>query len=238
MRAPKSAQTLPGLGTGLPDGWSLPKGAGALPLAISGQQKTGFCSSCGGCGQHPPPQSSQGAGASGCHAWNHSQRGLSSRSPRTRAPEEHRSLSSLQWASCHLFDDPGRAARWEGHGVCSQLALGSAWSPKESWFKSWLRPSQRCNLGQPETPPHPTSGVGHAQSQPTPTSSLQPWGPRPHLVAQTDDVPLPGRSPTHCTGDITSRSEAATSSQRRPTSPGRAGALSMTGPPVQTLHGR
>lgn len=36
MRAPKSAQTLPGLGTGLPDGWSLPKGAGALPLAISG----------------------------------------------------------------------------------------------------------------------------------------------------------------------------------------------------------
>ncbi|XP_032334678.1 uncharacterized protein LOC116663303 isoform X3 [Camelus ferus] len=149
MRAPKSAQTLPGLGTGLPDGWSLPKGAGALPLAISGQQKTGFCSSCGGCGQHPPPQSSQGAGASGCHAW-----------------------------------------------------------------------------------------VGHAQSQPTPTSSLQPWGPRPHLVAQTDDVPLPGRSPTHCTGDITSRSEAATSSQRRPTSPGRAGALSMTGPPVQTLHGR
>ncbi|KAB1279973.1 hypothetical protein Cadr_000016419 [Camelus dromedarius] len=89
---------------------------------------------------------------------NHSQRGLSSRSPRTRAPEEHPSLSSLQWASCHLFDDPGRAARWEGHGVCSQLALGSAWSPKESWFKSWLRPSQRCNLGQPETPPHPTSG--------------------------------------------------------------------------------
>ncbi|XP_032334677.1 uncharacterized protein LOC116663303 isoform X2 [Camelus ferus] len=145
MRAPKSAQTLPGLGTGLPDGWSLPKGAGALPLAISGQQKTGFCSSCGGCGQHPPPQSSQGAGASGCHAWNHSQRGLSSRSPRTRAPEEHRSLSSLQWASCHLFDDPGRAARWEGHGdmrkasrrprpASSPGALDHIWWPRQMTY--------------------------------------------------------------------------------------------------------